>query len=276
MYTLAFSPDGKLLAGEAWDAQPRSIKVWDLKSGEVTATLDAGVGQVWSLACSPDGKQLLVGGNTGVEVWDLAAEKIVQVFQGGHVWQLGVSPDGKKVAYCDPVPKTVRVFNPESGEQLGTLEGSPRSSGPRPSARTAVLATGSDTELLLWSADKLELVKKIGSPAGWLEFDPDGKSLLTAKHDQNGPDRNHVVTRWDLKTFEGKPLPSLSNLSGWPIYHLSLDGKTLYSMVVYGRDIEQYVRAYDAATGRSCSQQGHRNRCGCRQPGRQATGVREP
>src|SRR5262249_55777625 len=115
-----------------------------------------------------------------------------------------------------------------------------------------LLATGSDNELVLWDADKLELVKKIDTPAGWLEFDTDGKTLLTAKHDQRGADRNHVVTRWDRTTFEGEPLPSMSKRAGWTVYRLSPDGKTLYSLVIRSADgqAERAVRAYDAATGK--------------------------
>src|SRR5260370_22801003 len=56
-----------------------------------------------------------------------------------------------------------------------------------------LLATGSDKELLLWDAGTLKLVKKIGTPAGWLAFAPDGKSLLTAQHHPSRPLQDDVV-----------------------------------------------------------------------------------
>jgi len=248
LYAVAFSPDGKFLAGTSWSGggdKPRtgSIQVWDLKTGEATATLASGLGWTWSLAFSPDGKQLLASGDMGLEVWDLSTRKAVRSFAGGAVWQLGLGPDGKKVACCDPDAKTVRVFNHVNGEHLGTLEGFAevvRATAFAPDGK--LLATGSDTELLLWDADKLALVKKIDTPAGWVAFEPGGKTLLTASHDQNGPKQNHIVTRWDLATFEGKPFPPLSGRAGWNVFHLSPDGKTLYSLAV---DADRRVWVHD-------------------------------
>ncbi len=250
MYAVAFSPDGKFLAGANWiggwddEANTSSIKVWELKTGKVAAGLTSSVGWTWSLAFSPDGKQLLAGGDRGLEVWDLSTGKAVQSFAGGFLWQLGLSPDGKKVAY--PESKTVRVCNPVSGERVGTLEGFAevvRATAFAPDGK--LLATGSDRELLLWDADTLTLVKKIATPAGWVAFEPGGKALLTARHDQNGPNRDHVVTRWDLATYKGTPLPSLTGRAGWTVFQLSPDGTTLYSLVVDGQDSDRCVRAYD-------------------------------
>jgi hypothetical protein len=52
-------------------------------------------------------------------------------------------------------------------------------------------------------------VKKIATPAHWLAFAPDSKSLLTAAH-ANRPLKDDVVTRWDLATYEGRPYSQVS------------------------------------------------------------------
>ena len=153
------------------------------------------------------------------------------------------------------------MVNPKTGERIAVLKGFAD-----PVTVTAfspngkLLATGNDRELLLWDAEKLKLVRKLDTPAGWVAFEPGGKTLLTAKNDVRGADRNHVVTRWDLTTFEGKPLPPLSNPPGYIHFYLSPDGKTLYSHIGHGPDNkgERYVRAYDAATGKELfPRQGH-------------------
>ena len=259
MYAVAFSPDGKFLAAGNRGTTPITLKIWDLNSGEVTATLKSGVGEMWSLAYSPDGKHLIGAGDRGTQVWDLATGKVAHSFTGGQVYLLGLSPDGKKVAFSDPGAKTVRVFNPQSGKELGALKGAGgvvTVTAFSPDGKW--LAAGNDQELLLWDAEKPELVKKIDTPAGWLAFEPGGKTLLTASNSQFGPGPKHVVTRWDLESFEGKSLPSLSNRQGWTHFYLSPDGKTLFSLVADGQDRERRIRAYDAATGKQLfSPRGH-------------------
>src|SRR5262249_4762653 len=155
------------------------------------------------------------------------------------LYHLGLSADGKRVV-CNDTPTTAKVWEIEGDKEPVTLAG--HTSQPLYAAYSPdgkLLATGSDKELLLWGSEKLELVKKIDPPAGWLAFDPDGKSILTAQHHWERPLEKDVVTRWDLTTYEGKPLPPLTRREGWPAYHLSPDGKTLYSLVVDGQDRER-------------------------------------
>jgi len=58
VYTVAFSPDGKMLAS---GSQDNSVRLWDVASAKSTATLDPEVSTVRLVAFSPDGKKLVVG-----------------------------------------------------------------------------------------------------------------------------------------------------------------------------------------------------------------------
>ena len=59
--TLAFSPDGQVLATTTWPA----ARLWDVTSGELLIDLQPYALEVHTLAFSPDGTTLVTGGGTG-------------------------------------------------------------------------------------------------------------------------------------------------------------------------------------------------------------------
>jgi WD40 repeat protein len=73
--SVAFSPDGSILASGSWD---NSIKLWDPIRGQELKTFTGHTGGVNSIVFSPDGKLLVSGGfDRTVIVWDVATAKIL-------------------------------------------------------------------------------------------------------------------------------------------------------------------------------------------------------
>ncbi|HST23483.1 MAG TPA: serine/threonine-protein kinase, partial [Blastocatellia bacterium] len=98
--SVAISPNGRLLAVGGGD---RTVKIWDIISGAVTATIKGHEGSILSVAFSPDGKRLATGSNDfTARVWDIATASEFGVAKTGNsVYSLSFSPDGKTLAVIE-------------------------------------------------------------------------------------------------------------------------------------------------------------------------------
>ena len=89
---MAFSPDGKTLAGGG-----DVIILWDVTTGDELARLSGDIRSVWDLAFSPDGRLLFSAGDS-VKVWDLATRREKTSFGKSASRSIAISPDGKTLA----------------------------------------------------------------------------------------------------------------------------------------------------------------------------------
>ena len=96
--TLAFSPDGSLLACGSEDS---TIKLWNTITGELIATFTGHLSNVNHLDFSSDGNMLASGSYGGtIRFWDINAKEALKTTIIGHMWMRKASflGDGSKLA----------------------------------------------------------------------------------------------------------------------------------------------------------------------------------
>jgi WD40 repeat protein len=280
--TVAFSPDGNLLAGGTADGE---VRLWAVSTGTLLQTFTGHTDRIWSVIFHPGGSLFASSSeDETIRFWDVDTGSCVKTLYGHTSWirSIAFSPDGTLLASAS-ADKTIRLWDTSTGDIHSILQGhTDWARSVAFSSDGCLLASSSeDRTIRLWNiatGSELKILRGHTDRVWCVAFQPDGKLLASSSEDKTirlwnieggdttnilqghtdrvrcvvfSPDgkilasgsENYNIRLWDVST--GQCIRTLQAYTDriWSIT-FSKDGKYIAS-----GSMDQTVRLWDVTTG---------------------------
>ncbi|BAZ49878.1 WD-repeat protein [Nostoc sp. NIES-4103] len=244
--SIAFSPDGKLLACGDEDGQ---IHLWQVDDGKILvisrliATLVGHTSWVYSVSFSPDSSTLITSSfDSTLRLWDVQSGVALKTLHGHNsgVYSVSFSSDSSTIA-SGGYDSTVRLWDVQSGDALKTLHGhSTRVISVSFSPDGSTIASGGyDSTVRLWDVQSGVALKTLyghNREIYSITFSPNGSTIASGGYDS-------TLRLWDVQS--GVVLKTLHG-------HTSVINSVSFSpngRILASASMDQTVRLWDVQSG---------------------------
>lgn len=200
---LALTADGTLLASTTWTEN--QVKLWDVATGELKATLKGHTTQAWSLAFTPDGRSLACTSWDGkVRVWDVATGDERLQLAGGGGWDppVAITPDGTVLA-TRGADRAIALFDLATGAAhtpAPELQDTALSLAFSPDGKLLASGHGSG-QVYLWdlaTGREVASFQGVSAQAALLCFTRDGKAIAVGRSHAQMRGQGADVSVWEM------------------------------------------------------------------------------
>jgi WD40 repeat protein len=202
--SVAFSPDGKKVAGAASNDRWGSIFIWDVASGRQIGALNGHTHYVYTIDISRDGKTLASGSRDGtIRLWNFESGKLGETLiacDESGAESLAFAPNSK--IFASDYKHQICIWNVPSANPVATIDAHERDVQAVDSSPDGkVVASGGFDEMVkLWdvSTGTLQMtLRGHENPVNSVAFSRDGKYLASS-------DSGQGVLIWDLASGQSR------------------------------------------------------------------------
>jgi len=249
--SVIFSPDGKQIVSGSPD--DKTIKIWDVSTGQEIKSLFTDSDGVDDLRISPDGKQIIFSSFELpgiIRIWDINTGKKLRTFLSfshGPVESMDLSPDGRQIAivfdesYDDNISR-ICFFDANTGKLIRTFFAEDADIIVfSPDGKRFAISYPNNKKIKIFDSFTGQEILTISEDEGWvyfLSFSPDGNCIISS--DTSKQTYKPVITIWYANTGMKKTVISAKPERYSPIA-ISPDG----NLIAFVPDNKKTIGLFD-------------------------------